>query len=970
VATWNADRTPLLERAEELAAIDAALADARGGAGRCAVIEGPAGIGKSSLLGEGRAAAADAGMTVLGGRGSELERAFPFGVVRQLFERSLAHADAPERGRLLSGAAGHAGRLFGPDQPSGGAPASDDAAFALLHGLFWLTLNLAESRPVLIAIDDLQWADEASLRWLAYLVRRLDGVPVGVLATARQLPEEDPALADVLADPATTVVRPRVLSPLAATELVRADLSPDADDAFCLACHRTTGGNPLLLHELVRTLLADGAPPSAASVEVVERLAPDAVARSVRRRLAGLPGEAAALARAVAILGDGADGRQAAALAGIERRRLAPAAAALARVDLLHREPPLRFVHPVVRNAVYGGTAAHERAEEHARAAAVLAAAGAPAEQVASQVLLAPAGSVDGAVGALRDAARRAAAEGAPASAARFMGRALDEPMPDDERGALLLELAAAELSLGAATVLERLREAVGLIGDPERRALAQLELGRALYWAGHEEDGVRVLEQALAERGGEDDLQRRLQAELFANATRLHSHYEEARRRLDALVVSPDQGPGARMLLGLQAYHEAARNGSRERAVERAERALGAMGEEELAWNYIGSTYALLVADRLDEPVRYLGRLISAARTRGAVFSFAGLSMMRAIVHYGRGALQEAEADARMALDALPHRRVWFAPHAHGWLAQILVERGAVDEAAATVAAGEGLVGSGSDPFERAPLLRGRATVASARGDHRTALAAARGVGETLAAYGHFNPAFSYPSWRSLAGEAHHALGRAGEALALAREDLELTRRWGAPRPHGRALRTLGRIEGGEEGIERIRQAVGVLADSPARLEHAYALADLGAALRRGNRRAEARDRLREALELAQRLGATLLGERAHEELVAAGARPRRLVLSGVESLTPSERRVAAMAAEGLSNRDIAQGLFVTLRTVEMHLSNAFRKLGISARTQLPAALSPAPASPAHAGEGPAASHRRPPPPAGTFTR
>jgi DNA-binding CsgD family transcriptional regulator len=126
----------------------------------------------------------------------------------------------------------------------------------------------------------------------------------------------------------------------------------------------------------------------------------------------------------------------------------------------------------------------------------------------------------------------------------------------------------------------------------------------------------------------------------------------------------------------------------------------------------------------------------------------------------------------------------------------------------------------------------------------------------------------------------------------------------------------------------------------SPARLEHGYALADLGAALRRANRRAEARDQLRLALDVAHKCGATVLAERAHEELVAAGARPRRLVLTGVDALTPSERRISAMAAEGLSNREIAQSLFITPRTVEMHLSNAFRKLDISARTQLPAVL------------------------------
>jgi predicted ATPase len=318
----------LLERAEELAAIDAVLADALSGAGRLAVIEGPAGIGKSSLLAEGRTRAAEAGMTTLTARGTEMERGFSYGVVRQLFETLVAQADPDERSTLLEGAAAHAGRLFEPAQVADQSPASEDAAFALLHGLYWLTVNLAEPRPLLIAIDDLQWADEASLRWLAYLVRRLEGASVAVLAAVRPIDDEDPVLAELLAEPATIVVRPTALTPAAAAELVRAALSPGADDAFCLACHRASGGNPLLLRELVRALAAEEVTPSAASVGTVERLAPDAVARSVKLRLSRLPPAAAARARAVAILGDGADDKHAAALAGLERRAIAPGAGA------------------------------------------------------------------------------------------------------------------------------------------------------------------------------------------------------------------------------------------------------------------------------------------------------------------------------------------------------------------------------------------------------------------------------------------------------------------------------------------------------------------------------------------------------------------------------------------------------------------------------------------------------------------
>jgi predicted ATPase len=213
-----------------------------------------------------------------------------------LFERLVAQTDGAERKRLLEGAAAHAGRLFLAEQPAGQLRASEDEAFALVHGLYWLALNLAEERPLLISVDDLQWADEASLRWVAYLVRRLEGTAVGVLCAVRPTEDEDPVVAELLADPATTIVRPSALSGAAVTELVREELSADADQAFCVACHRGSGREPLLLEELIRTVAAEEVAPSAGSVEVLERLAPDAVARSVKHRLARLPAEAAALA--------------------------------------------------------------------------------------------------------------------------------------------------------------------------------------------------------------------------------------------------------------------------------------------------------------------------------------------------------------------------------------------------------------------------------------------------------------------------------------------------------------------------------------------------------------------------------------------------------------------------------------------------------------------------------------------------
>ena len=354
--------------------------------------------------------------------------------------------------------------------------------------------------------------------------------------------------------------------------------------------------------------------------------------------------------------------------------------------------------------------------------------------------------------------------------------------------------------------------------------------------------------------------------------------------------------------------------------------------------------THDLLRGDDFSWAARVIEALIADARRRGAAIAFSSALLWRTILEYESGALLEAEADARLAFDAHPADDLIETPWVHALLAQVLVERGAVAEAGRILASFEAEVDSLREEVRNhVGLLRARARIAASRGDHRAALADALAAGRILTGVGFINPAVDYGrTWRSEAALAHHFLGGSNAAREVASEQLELARAWGAPRALGQALRILGLIEGGSDGIERLQEAAAVLEPSPARLEYVHALTDLGAALRRRNQRAAAREPLRLALDLAQRSGATLAAGRAHEELIATGARPRRLRRTGVDALTPTERRVAAMAAEGLSNREIAQLLFVTPRTVETHLSGAFRKLDLSSRTQLPKALAP----------------------------
>ena len=938
-------RLELLERDAELAAVEGLVDGLVGTAGRARLlaIEGLPGIGKSALIAAAKARAHAAGAEVLGARGSELERSFSYGMVRQLFEPFLASQPGEERAELLGGAAALAEPLFDPAQIE--ADPAADASLATLHGLYWLTANLAARRPLLLALDDLHWCDLPSLRWLAYLLPRMEELDLSLVVGLRPAePGVDPALVGrIVSDPLATVIRPAPLSAKAATRLLRETLSPDAEDAFCAACREETGGNPLLLRELVHAIAAEGLAPTDENVPRLRELEGRAGSRAVALRLSGLPSEARALAHAVALIGDDADPRHAAVLAGLDDKAASEAAAALARVDILRAGKPLGFVHPLIRTAVYEELTPLERESGHARAAQLVATAGAEPERIAAHLLRSPPAGDPQVVATLRDAARRAGSRGASESAVAYLRRALEEPPPDAQRAELLRELGSAESRVTGEAAVEHLREAHALIVAPVARAEAALLLGRQLFVLGGEESDV-VFREALDELAGADpELERLLEAGLITHGLFAPGLHREAAERLDRVRGKlDDETVGEKLLLSLLAYHDARAGRPAAEVVPLTRRALadGRILREDavVGAGFVPTSTVLSMAD-LDEVLVVYEEALAEAHRRGSTLVFGAVKVFRSLALIWRGDLGEAEAETREALAA---GEVWgatarFARHAAAFLADSLMEQGRLDEAAAVLAgAGSSEVPPGStrllflgDSARRLRLLRG-----DLAGGLEEMLEAGRQFDEV----GSRNPAFI--AWRSPAALALLRLDRHDEAGALVDEEIELARTWGAPRALGAALRAAGLVERGERGLALLEEAVDVLKGSPARLEHAKARTELGAALRRANRRAAAREQLRQGLELATICEAASLAARAESELLATGARPRRIALSGVASLTPSERRVADLAAEGPTNREIAQTLFVTQRTVEVHLTSIYRKLGISSRSQLADAL------------------------------
>jgi DNA-binding CsgD family transcriptional regulator len=924
---------PLRERDAELALLGEALADALGGSGRVALIQGSPGIGKTRLL-DAVCAHADASALVLHGRGGEQERQLPLAVVRELFERPVSRAGTQQRSRLFAGAAGLAAPVFDIGQGQ-----TSRSSFAVTHGLYWLTANLAETRPLVLAVDDAHWADDASQDWLAYLIPRIDGEPVLLALTVRPR-ELDPAsrLADALASsPELVVIEPRELT-VAATTTVVEDLAGHADMAFCTSVHRATGGNPLLVRTLLTSLMAAGVEPTARNAHRVQTAGGDRIGRIVLPRLHRLGPGAVALARAAAILGETSSLREVGELAGLDPSAAAAATDTLVATEILRPDGSSGFTHPLMRAAVTDELGPGARSELHRRAAVLLAGQKAGPEAIARHVVAMESTAEPWMVGSLRTAATLSMARGAPRAAIPYLRRALSERPAEGERAEILLELGSAGLRAQHPEATRWLDLAVRTATNSTQRGQAVFALVDAVSYRG--EDPPDEVWAAVADVDGEQ--------RLALDALRTMMGYGF----WDAPPVPPAQRPRHPVPEGktwaectwlaaaaTQALMDCA---PAAHVIDLADRALSdgvLLAENPDAWAHAWAALCLLRGGRLSRAFAAFDEALGHAMRAGALIQFEWNSTGRALAHLQLGRLSEAEADIQTSIQA---------DHEHGWVlgrqAKTAVLVGILAERYGPVRAAEALAARSHRPEERRLTVLDLTEVESrgwlnlALGHPEAALTDLTACGRRLEQFHSRRSAWF--NWRAGAARCLAVLGRRDEAAALAGEQLRDARAFDAAPRLGLSLRTHGAVLGGDDGIDLLREAVAVLEPSEARLEHTHALHELGVLLRHNRHPRDAREPLRQALDLAVKCGSQFLADVIAEELLAAGARPRRRAVTGIEALTASENRVARLAADGMTNTEIAQSMFVTRKAVEKHLGNAYRKLSISSRTELPGAL------------------------------
>ncbi|MER6853681.1 AAA family ATPase [Streptomyces flaveolus] len=927
---------PLRERDDARALLTAETERARAGTGGFVLVRGATGTGRTAVLESAVRRAADLGMRVLRARCSPEDTAVPFGAVLQLL------GPVPDFTDL--------------------SPDGDDRGSAAR--MWRLLRSYAAEGPLLVAADDIHLADESSRRWLLEAARRLDRLPVLLVATERSQYDIDPRPAGLSQALSPSLVRTHTLAPLgdaAAAALVRAAF-PQAGPHWTAQCVRAGAGSPLLLHALLDDLggtprpdrpAPHGVPPLP---DTCAELYPGTYPAAVSWWLSSAGAATADVARCLAALeqawprggGDdpvgttaGADAGETVDLlaeaAGADPARVAGWLAACTRLGLLRRDGTgrPRYAHPLLRDAVLTGWPRPRREAAHRAAAEALLRRGGRVEAVARHLLRAPAVGLPWALRVLRDAVTVAVHDARPGDAVGYLRRALDEPLDDGQRQRLLTELGSLEYaSADAPAAIARLAEAQHLPADPRNRVRTAVALGTALAGRGEIRTAMEVLRRTEGRLSGHPGLTRTVQAAgALLSDEDLATRQEVYRWLCETGEHSPELVGTAGQAL-LVRYAATAGLISAGEAMTRV-RGLLAQPTDPLAEPFLLGTAAAVAqwADELDEAERLVERGLTGQHP-------ALLHPMHHALLNTRADITAARGDHARLLAGDPRtegpRTGPANRDAHTLMA--LVHTGRVDEAGRLAAAFD--LRRAPESWELNRFLYARGVQRAAAGDTAGALHDFLECGRRQTAREVVSPVVT--PWRTAVAECRLALGGGQEALALATEELRLARVWNTPRTVGRALRVLGTATGGRRGLKLAEEAVNTLRDAPAgaATELAEALLAQGRQLLAAGERGRARDRLREAAELAELTGAARLLTLIGQVLRDSGARGPATARTGSGALTDSERRIAELAAAGRTNTEIAELLHLARRTVETHLTSTYRKLRIRRRTELAAAL------------------------------